>query len=161
MTVNPGGMHGDDFLDVSDVLQKRQWHPTPVLLPRKSHGQRSLVGCSPPFHFSLSCLEKEMATHSSVLAWRDPGTGEPDGLPSVGSHRVGHDWSDLAVVAAAMCNNPTTQYRFSSQIIISRTILFSRIRFPIFKCMRCCSKFFSEEEKTTSWSLTRIMNYNH
>jgi len=42
------------------------------------------------FHFSLS-LEKEMATHSSVLAWRVPGTGEPGGLPSMGSHRVGHD----------------------------------------------------------------------
>ena len=42
-----------------------------------------------------------MATHSSVLAWRIPGTGEPGGLPSVGSHRVGHDWSDLAVAAAA------------------------------------------------------------
>ena len=42
------------------------------------------------FHFSLS-LEKEMATHSSVLAWRIPGTGEPGGLPSMGSHRVGHD----------------------------------------------------------------------
>ena len=42
-------------------------------------------------------LEKEMATHSSVLAWRIPETGEPGGLPSMGSHRVGHDWSDLAV----------------------------------------------------------------
>ena len=42
-----------------------------------------------------------MATHSSVLAWRIPGTGEPGGLPSMGSHRVGHDWSDLAAVAAA------------------------------------------------------------
>ena len=41
-------------------------------------------------------LEKEMATHSSVLAWRIPGTGEPGGLPSMGSHRVGYDWSDLA-----------------------------------------------------------------
>ena len=44
--------------------------------------------------------EKEMATHSSVLAWRIPGMGEPGGLPSMGSHRVGHDWSDLAAVAA-------------------------------------------------------------
>ena len=130
---------------------RRQWHPTPVLLPGKSHGRRSLLGCSPwrreeldtterpHFHFSLSCvgegngdlfqcsclenprdggawwaavhgvakswtrlsdrtfifhfhvLEKEMATHSSVLAWRIPGTGEPGGLPSMGSHRVGHD----------------------------------------------------------------------
>ena len=40
-----------------------------------------------------------MATHSSVLAWRIPGTGEPAGLPSVGLHRVGHDWSDLAAAA--------------------------------------------------------------
>ena len=44
-------------------------------------------------------MEKEMATRSSVLAWRIPGTGEPGGLPSVGLHRVGHDRSDLAVAA--------------------------------------------------------------
>ena len=54
-----------------------------------------------PFPFHFHALEKEMATHSSVLAWRIPGTGEPGGLPSVGSHRVGHDWSDLAAAAAA------------------------------------------------------------
>ena len=48
------------------------------------------------FPFHVRALEKEMATHSSVLAWRIPGTGEPGGLPSLGSHRVGHDWSDLA-----------------------------------------------------------------
>ena len=46
------------------------------------------------FHFHA--LEKEMATHSSILAWRIPGTEEPSGLLSVGSHRVGHDWRDLA-----------------------------------------------------------------
>ena len=69
----------------------------------KSHGQTSLVGFSPwgceesdrtdrlHFHFSLSCLEKEMATHTSVLAWRIPGAGEPGGLPSMGSCRVGHN----------------------------------------------------------------------
>ena len=51
-----------------------------------------------PFHFHT--LEKEMATHSSILAWRIPGTAEPGGLPSMGSHRVGHNWSDLAVAAA-------------------------------------------------------------
>ena len=45
-------------------------------------------------------LEYEMATHSSVLAWRIPGTGKPGGLPSMGSHRVGYDWSDLAAAAA-------------------------------------------------------------
>ena len=49
-----------------------------------------------PFTFHFHALEKEVATHSSVLAWRIPGTGEPGGLPSLGSHRVGHDWSDLA-----------------------------------------------------------------
>ena len=134
---------------------RRRWHPTPVLLPGKSHRRRSLVGCSPwgpkesdpteqlHFHFSFSCiregngdplqcsclenprdggawwaavygvaksrtrlsdftftfhfhaLEKEMATHSSVLAWRIPGTGEPSGLSSMGSYRVGHDSSDF------------------------------------------------------------------
>ena len=85
-------------------IWRRQRYPTPVLLPGESHGRRSLVGCSPwgreesdtterlHFHFSVSCiLEKEMATHSSVLAWRIPGTGEPGGLPSMGSHRVGYD----------------------------------------------------------------------
>ena len=60
------------------------------------------MGCSPwgreesdttkqTFTLHLLALEKEMVTHSSVLAWRMPGTGEPGGLPSIGSHRVGHD----------------------------------------------------------------------
>ena len=52
------------------------------------------------FTFHFHALEKEMATHCSVLAWRIPGTGEPGGLPSMGSHRVGHNWSDLAAAAA-------------------------------------------------------------
>ena len=76
------------FVYMYAYLWRRQWHPTPVLLLGKSHGRRSLVGYSPwgrkesdtterlHFHFSLSSLEKEMATHSSVLAWRIPGTGE-------------------------------------------------------------------------------------
>ena len=52
------------------------------------------------FTFHLHALEKEMETHSRVLAWRIPGMGEPGGLLSMGSHRVGHDWSDLAAAAA-------------------------------------------------------------
>ena len=52
------------------------------------------------FNFHFPAVEKEMATHSSVLAWRIPGTGEPGGLPSMGSHRVGHGCSDLAAAAA-------------------------------------------------------------
>ena len=79
--------------------RRSKWQPTPVLLPGKSHGWRSLVGYSPwgheesdmteQLHFQFYALEKEMATHSSVLAWRIPGTGEPGGLPSMASHRVG------------------------------------------------------------------------
>ena len=53
------------------------------------HGVARLNNFTFTFHFHA--LEKEMATHSSVLAWRVPGTGEPGGLPSMGSHRVGHD----------------------------------------------------------------------
>ena len=53
------------------------------------------------FTFHFHALEKEMATHSSTLAWRIPGTGEPGRLPSMGLHRVGHDWSNLAAAAAA------------------------------------------------------------
>ena len=53
------------------------------------------------FTFHFHALEKEMATHFSVLAWRISGTGEPGGLPSMGSHRVGHVWSDWAAAAAS------------------------------------------------------------
>ena len=77
--------------------------PPLVLLPGKSHRWRSLEGCSPwvakgqtqlsdfTFTFHFHALEVEMATHSSVLAWRIPGTQEPGGLPSLGLHRVRHD----------------------------------------------------------------------
>ena len=54
------------------------------------------------FTFHFHALEKAMATHSSVLAWRIPGTGQPGGLLSMGWHRVGHDWSDLAAAAAGV-----------------------------------------------------------
>ena len=55
------------------------------------------------FTFHFHALEKEMATHSNILAWRIPGTGEPGGLQSMGSHRVGYNSSNLAAVAAAAC----------------------------------------------------------
>ena len=82
---------------------EKEWQPNPVLLPGKSmdrgawwaavHGvAKSRTRLSSfTFTFHFHALEKEMATHSSVLAWRIPGTGEPGGLPSMGSHRVGHD----------------------------------------------------------------------
>ena len=92
----------------SSFFRRRQWHPTPVLLPGKSHGWRSLVGCSPLGRYKsdsterrhFHTLEKEVATHSSVLALRIPGMGEPGELLPMGSHGVGHDWSDLAAAAA-------------------------------------------------------------
>ena len=174
--------------------RRKQWHPTPVLLPGKSHGQRSLVGCSPwgpwghwgldtterlHFHFSLLCigeengnplqysclenprdggawwaavywvaqsrtwlkrlssssigdrwaslvaqtvkrlptmqetrvwslgqedpLEKEMATHSNIHAWKIPWTEEPGGLQSMGSQRVGHDWATSLQFTSSRC----------------------------------------------------------
>ena len=101
----------NSFMDPGNQdLQRRRWHPTPILLPGKPKGWRSLVGCSPrgqtglsnfTFTFHFHALEKKMATHSSVLAWRIPGTGEPGGLLSMGLHRVGHDWSNLAAASAA------------------------------------------------------------
>ena len=100
------------FFSILVSSGRRQWQPTPVLLPGKSHGRRSLVGCNPwgrqesdtseRLHFHFHALEKEMANHSSVLAWRIPGMVDPSGLPSMGSHRVGHDWSDLAAAAGYM-----------------------------------------------------------
>ena len=90
---------------------RRQWQPTPVLLPGKSHGWRSLVGCSPrgreesdttewlDFHFSLSCMGEGNGNPLQCSCLENPGAGEPGGLPSMGSRRVGHDWSDSAVAA--------------------------------------------------------------
>ena len=66
--------------------------------------------------FTFMHLEKEMAPHSSVLAWRIPGTGEPGGLPSMGSHRVGHDWSDLAAVRRLL-RVPWTARRSNQSIL--------------------------------------------
>ena len=68
------------------------------------------------FTFHFHPLEKAMATHSSVLAWRIPGTGEPGGLLSMGSHRVGHDWSDLA---AACLKIISIMIRIQSEIMHS------------------------------------------
>ena len=94
------------YIDPYTIKRRRQWHPTPVLLPGKSHGWRSLVGCSEwgreesdrtegfPVHFHFHALEKEMATHASVLAWRILGTGKPGGLLSM----VGHTESDTTEV---------------------------------------------------------------
>ena len=90
---------------------QRRWHPSPVLLPgnpmgggawwaavhRVAKSRTWLSNFTFAFHFHA--LEKEMATHSTVFAWRIPGMGEPGGLPSMGLHRVRHDWSNLAAAS--------------------------------------------------------------
>ena len=92
-------------LSINELVSSSMWQSTPVLLPGKSHGWKSLQSMGLlsrtqlsdfTFTFHFLALEKEMATCSSVLAWRIPGMREPGGLPSMGLHRVGHDWSDLA-----------------------------------------------------------------
>ena len=126
---------------------RRNQQPTPLSLSGKSHGQRSLDGYSPwrckrdgndsvtkHTHtiycgsfiiflwintFTNECILYIMATHSSVLAWRIPGTGEPGRLPSLGSHRVGHDWSDLAAIRtrSIFCNKCTV-WNVSFKIVL-------------------------------------------
>ena len=85
---------GLGFAEGSVGKWRRQWQPTPVLLPGKAvvcrvaKSQTRLSDFTFTFHFHAL---KEMATHSSVLAWRIPGTGEPGGLISMGLHRIGQD----------------------------------------------------------------------
>ena len=70
-----------------------------------------------PFTLHFHALEKEMATHSSVLAWRIPGTVEPGGLPSMGSHRIGRNLSDLAAAATTNHRTPTSSWPTYSFLI--------------------------------------------
>ena len=148
---------------ISYKVRRSRWHPTPVLLPGESHGQRSLVAVVHgvaksrtqlsdfTFTFHFHALEKEVATHSSVLAWRIPGTGEPGGLLSVGLHRVGHDWSDLAAAAAAALT------KLISEIQLFLISLF----LCVFYFMNFCPYFFLYiffgfillflKKNTTSW----------
>ena len=137
------------YITYYEYIWRRQWHPTPVLLPGKSHGRRSLEGCSHgvtesriqlsvfTFTFHFHALEEEMATHSSVLAWRIPGTGEPRGLPSMGSHRVGHDWSDLA----AWIHYITILYYYSVHVTTKESTFHISINYTLFSCFDFFIKF--------------------
>ena len=92
-------------------VQRRQWHPTPVLLPGKSHVRRSLVGCSPwdreesdttewlHFHFSLSCIGEGNGNPLQCSCLENPRDRGAWWAVFYGGCRVGHDWSDLAAVA--------------------------------------------------------------
>ena len=100
-------MH-QDLEGPNETPWRRQWQPTPVLLPGTSHGQRNLVGCSPwgrkesdmterlHFHFSLSCVGEGNGNPLQCSCLEIPGMEEAGGLPSTALHRVGHDRSDLA-----------------------------------------------------------------
>ena len=131
-----------------------QWHPTPVLLPGKSHGWRSLVGCSNrgvaksqarlsdfTFTFHFHAWEKEMATHSNVFAWRIPGSGEP-GIPQFIDDINGADHS------AAFLQNQN-----GFQIILRgfldhhspRLLPCSRGFFPMITKLRCLCKSFTSD----------------
>ena len=81
---------------LENPMDRKAWWAT---VPGVAKSRTRLSDLKFTFHFHA--LEKEMATHSSVLAWRIPGMAEPGGLPSMGSDRVGHDWGDLAAAAAA------------------------------------------------------------
>ena len=96
------------------VGRRRQWHPTPVLLPGKSLGWRSLVGCSPwgreesdtteqlHFHFALSCIREGNGNPLQCSCLENPRDGGAWWAAVMGSHRGRHDWSDLAAAAGAV-----------------------------------------------------------
>ena len=106
-----------DFVCQSYLNWRRQWHPTPVLLPGKSHGWRSLVGCNPwdreesdtterlHFHFSLCCIGEGNGNPLQCSCLENPRDGGAWGLPSMGLHRVEHDWRDLPAAAAVVIYN--------------------------------------------------------
>ena len=120
------------FYNVINFVCLKSRQPTPVLLPGKSHRWRGLVGYSPwgceesdtteRLHFHFHALEQEMATHSSILAWRIPGTEEAGGLPFMGSHRVRPDWSDLAAAKSLECG-----------LILSNNMCYGKFQFILNK----------------------------
>ena len=90
------------------------------------------------FTFHFHTLEKEMATHSSVLAWRIPGTGQPGGLQSMGSHRVGHDWSDLAAAAfpiMSLTKSKTVREKKKNQVPTTQPYLGKWISYSLVRLM--------------------------
>ena len=113
---------------------RRRWHLTPVLLPGKSYGQRRLVGCSPwgrtesntterlHFPFSLSCIVEGNGNPLQCSCLENPRDGGAWWAAVMGSHRVRHDWSDLATAAAALAlaskGHLLTKLAWISELII-------------------------------------------
>ena len=125
------------LVGVNQIWTEKAMAPHSSILPGKSHGQRSLVGCSAwgceesdtterlHFHFSLSCIGEGNGSPLQCSCLRTPGTVEPGGLPSMGSHRVGHNWNDLAAAAAAAIKFGTG--KFIIWVICSRGQAWQRV----------------------------------
>ena len=111
------------------------------------------------FTFHFHALEKEMATHSSVLAWRIPGTGEPGGLLSLGSHRVRHDWSDLAAAAAYKLLSDLWIGCFYFFPLSINTVLLHRLELPVYYWI-CHNQKYSElnNHKNTNSRVSGIVS---
>ena len=108
-----------------------------------------------------------MATHSSVLAWRIPGTGELGGLPSMGSHRVGHDWSDLAVFHCVCVPQPIYSFIcwWTSGLLYVLAVVNSaavnngiHLSFSVLVSLGCIAKLFLLRSPLTSMSLNVTSN---
>ena len=106
------------------------------------------------FTFHFHALEKEMATHSSVLAWRTPGTAEPGGLPSMGSHRVEHDWSDLAAVAEYSSGYRVVKTKFHWTRPLWSLVFFFFFKAKLVKVIRRKNQKWPDREDQLSQSLT-------
>ena len=106
------------------------------------------------FTFHFHALEKEMATHSNVLAWRIPGTLEPGGLPSMGSHRVGHYWSDLA--AAAVAAMPSSGHHLWNSFEFRIFIYLAKVVMKIWITFTTCLLFISWKQPTPFYGLCRL-----
>ena len=130
----------------STSLWRRRWHPTPVLLPGESHRRRNLVGCSPwgrwgsdtterlHSHFLLSCIGEGNSNQLQCSCLENPRDGGPGGLLSMGPHRVGHYWSDLAAAAACF------YISFLTFVLFSSYILFLSFINPTIHCGYSCFK---------------------
>ena len=120
---------------VRKISWSRKCQPDPLLLPGKFYGQRSLVGCSPwgregwntteqlHFHFSLSGIGERDGNPLQCSRWRIPGTGEAGGLPFTESHRVGHDWNDLAAAISISYMCPHVWFISSNCFFFHRSIV--------------------------------------
>ena len=107
------------------------------------------------FTFHFHALEKEMATHSSVLALRIPGMGEPGGLPSMGSRRVGHDWSDLAVAAAFTSSVYISKYQYNWVWRLWLSQLHVWI-YLVWRCQGCCWTSYNAQYSPPQQRITHL-----